>query len=299
MSATLDPADSRPLDRFQPRDGAVLDLGSLTALASAPQRLLGAWLDSLVPGGPGLVLHGLELDGEWSASGPPGSRRPASSARGVVVSPGAAILGDASGQRYLIEVDRPLSAPWPTSAGPAVRGQLVLVPRLLPASTPGGVAVAREGVSVRLGFVRPELADRPGQLALAASVGNGVDWATDLHRLWQPEHAALSQIGRRLERIEQTVWNAEPEGAVWDRQILGRNWVRYQTVAASALTAAMLDLGGRASTTRDRVYLLGRLYAVLRRSVERAATELLQIAGPAEGAGPYRAIDPEILGAGR
>ncbi len=288
-----DPSDSKPTARFAPRDGAVLDLGSLTALAEAPARLVTAWLDAVCPGAPGLVLEGLEPEGEWSPSGPPGARRPSAAQSGITVSPGRAIVVDPGGARHLVTVDEPLRAPWPTSAGPAVRGQLVIVPRLDPFCAAGGVTVAREGLSVRLGFVRPELAGRAGQLPLAASVGNGVDWATDLHRLWQPEHPALTQIARRLSKVEQAVWNAEPEGSVWDRQVLGRSWVRYQTVASSALTAARLDLGSRATTTRDRVRLLGSLYGILRGSVERAATELLQITGSGEGAGPYRAVELE------
>lgn len=299
MSLPLDPADSAPADRFMPRDGAILDLASLEAISAVPGRLLGAWLDALCPGAPGLVLEGLEVEGEASSSGPPGSRRPTPGQPVITVSPGRAVLSAGDGERLLLEIPAPLRAPWPTSAGAAVRGQLVLVPRIIAAKTPGGVTVARDAVGARLGFVRFDQPDRPGQLPLAVSVGNGVDWATDLHRLWQPEHPAMAALQKRLERIEQTVWNAEPEGAVWDRQILGRNWVRYQTVAAAALVATRLDLAGRATSTRDRVRALRALYGHLRRSVDRAATELLQIAGPPEGAGPYRGLDAELLGVTR
>jgi hypothetical protein len=93
---------------------------------------------------------------------------------------------------------------------------------------------------------------------------------------------------RRLDQIEQMVWRAEPEGSVWDRGILGRNWVRYQTVAASALQVGRMSLETRPTTTLDRVRLLGALRRQLAQSVERAATELIQVIGPAESAGPYR-----------
>ena len=136
--------------------------------------------------------------------------------------------------------------------------------------------------------------NQPFLLPLAASVGNGQDWATDLQRIWQPEHPAIQIILKKFEKIEQTVWKAEPEGSVWDRQVLGRNWVRYQTVAASALQAARLIIQSRAATTLDRVRLLSSLFNQLHMSVETSANELLQIIGPPEGAGPYRAIGSRL-----
>jgi hypothetical protein len=103
-------------------------------------------------------------------------------------------------------------------------------------------------------------------------------------------------IAKRFEELERTVWRAEPEGSVWDRQVLGRNWVRYQTVAASALQAAKLSLVSRATTTLDRVRVLDALFEALHGSVERAATELLQMVAAADSAGPYRKVGARILG---
>jgi hypothetical protein len=283
-----------PLDRFRPRDGAILDLTSLQALAATPDRMLGAWLGATWPGASAVVLRGLELEGEWTAGGPPGTVRLDKNSSGVYVSSGTALLTDAQGGRHLVEVSGAMRARWPTQAGAAVRGVLALVPRVRPASLEGGVAVARDELHLELGFVRPDQADEPALLPLAAAVGNGTDWATDLRRIWQPEHAAIRALLKRFEAIEQTVWQAEPEGAVWDRQILGRNWVRYQTVAASALQAARVTLSTRASSTLERVRLLSTLRGQLDQSVERAATELLQLVGPAEGAGPYRAVIDDL-----
>ena len=180
-----------------------------------------------------------------------------------------------------------LSVAWPETSG------LVLVPKVEAQSIEGDVLTARERVSSLLGFAKPEQAAQPFVLPLACSIGNGRDWATDLRRVWQPEHEAIKIVLKKFEKLEHVVWTAEPEGGVWDRQVLGRNWVRYQTIAASALQSARLMLTSRASTTLDRVRLFDALYRQLERSVERAANELLQILGPADGAGPYGDIGPQ------
>lgn len=279
--------------RFSPREGALIDLESLLAVADAPDRAVALALDGWERGCPGLVLEGLELDGELSAGGPPGTRRPDSAAPGARIGPGSAIVRDPSGRAHLLQVPQALEVPWPTRSGSGVRGVLVLTPDLGEGAGLDGFAVARAEVGARLGFVRPESLGMAGVLPLAMAIGNGRDWATDLHRRWEPEHPALLLLDKRLERLEQAIWNAEPEGAVWERQTLGRNWVRYQTVAAAALQAALMTLRSRPTTTGDRVRVLRALLRELRRTVERAATELLQILGPSELPGPYSAVDPE------
>ncbi len=284
---------------FRPVEGALLDLESLQAVANAPDRLLSAWLDLMWPNANGLVLSGLELEGEPSSAGPPGTVRPEGKSEEAVVSKGTAVLTTRDGRRVLLKIDAPLRAKWPTSSGPAVQGVLVLSTRAEPGrmgeGPGGGVAVAREKITPVIGFVKPDQADLPHLLPLAASTGNMRDWATDLARVWQPEHAAVRTLLKRFESLERTVWRAEPEGSVWDKQVLGRNWVRYQTVGASALQAARISLLSRSTTTLDRVRLLDGLFEQLHMSVERAATELLQIIGPADGAGPYKAVGAAAL----
>ena len=281
---------SPPLNHFRPRDGALLDLETLDALAASPDRILSAYLNVSWPGASCLVLDGLELKGEWSSAGPPGTVRPDSEAPGITVSAGTAIVTDVTGNRYLVHVEEELRAEWPTKSGSSVRGVLVLIPRVEPAKLNGDVAVARETIQLEVGFVKPEQAAQSYLVPLAQSLGNGRDWTTDIQRVWQPEHDAIRILMKRFEELEQLVWKAEPEGAVWERQMLGRNWVRYQTVAASSLQAARMFLETRPSSTLDRVRILKALKHQLKNSVERAATELMQMVGPPEGAGPYVAI---------
>jgi len=283
------------LNVFRPLEGAVLDLESLQAVAQSTDQILDSWLNSVWPGGTGLILDGLEVHGEWSASGPPGTVRPDSRSEGVVVTPGTALLTARNGRRYLFKLDQELKTKWPNQSGPAVQGSLVLVPKVEAASVGGKVKAARERVTAVLGFVRPDQVDAPFLLPLASAIGNGRDWETDVNRLWQPEHTALRSLLKRFESIERTVWRAEPEGSVWDRQVLGRNWVRYQTVAASSIQAAKMQLQGKSTTTLDRIRILNALFEALYASVERAANELLQAIGAAEGSGPYTKVGEKIL----
>ena len=279
---------------FRPAEGAVLDLDSLQAIAASSDRLLTAYLDSRWPGISGLVLNGLEMDGDWASGGPPGTRRPDSQSTGVRISPGSAIVTSRDGRKFMLRVDEELRVAWPTRAGSAVRGVLVLLPEIVPTWVKGGLVVARETVRAQLGFVEPRLADRAYYLPIAAAVGNGQDWATDIRRIWQPEHESIQLLLKRFERLEQSVWRAEPQGAVWDRQVIGRNWTRYQTVAAAALQSARSVLMSRPTTTQDRVRLLKGLREQLNMSVDEVATQLLQLVGAREGAGPYAAVIPAI-----
>lgn len=280
---------------FRPRNGAVLDLKSLQAIAESPHALLRTTLTARWPDVTGLVVHGLELQGSMSPNGPPGAVRPDAEMNHAVITPGMAVLTGRDGRLHQLVVDEPVHCPWPDATGPRVRGVLVLYAEGVQAGTEDGVAVARDELRIRLGFVRPDQADQPHMLALAAAVGNGQDWATDLARVLQPEHPVIQNLLKRFERLEQSVWKAEAEGSVWDRQVLGRSWVRYQTVAASALQAARMILSVSATTTLERVRVMTTLRYQLEQSVDRVATELLQIVGPAEGAGPYR----DVVGARR
>ena len=277
-------------DLFRPREGAVLDLASLEAIAAAPGELLGGWLAARWPGATGLVLQGMDLVGELSPGGPPGAVRPEAGGGAAMVSAGRAVVSGRDGQLHVVTLPEPAVVPWPDASGPRVRGALVLHVGQAVTSTREGLAVARERLVLQIGFVRPEHADQPHLLPLARAVGNGQDWATDLARVWQPEHPAVRALLKRFERLEHSVWQAEPEGSVWDRQVLGRSWVRYQTIAAAALQASRIQLATRAMSTLERVRLLTELKTQLERSVERVATELLQLIGPVESAGPYRQV---------
>ena len=281
---------------FRPKEGTVLDHASLKAISDMPDQLLTAYLDSLAPGTTSIILDGLELVGEWASGGPPGTKRPDPQSSGVRISSGSALVTDKEGHRYLIQVPEEVRIPWPTRNGPAVQAALVLLPEVTDVQAAGGLSVAREQVSARFGFVDKQLQGRSYYLPIAASVGNGQDWATDHRRIYRPDHSVINLLIKRFERLERTVWQAEPEGGVWDREVLGKNWFRYQTVGAAALQAARALLMTYPTTTMDRVNLLKTLRTQLEQSVEQASNELLQLIGSRDGAGPYAEILPQPTG---
>ena len=101
---------------FRPTDGAILDHESLQAIADTPSQLLSAYLDSLTPNTPNLVLYGLEMIGEMSAGGPPGSIVNRGSCWCSVYT-GAAILSDSAGKSCF--TSKKISLPWPTQDPPS------------------------------------------------------------------------------------------------------------------------------------------------------------------------------------
>ncbi|MBO85738.1 MAG: hypothetical protein CL927_10290 [Deltaproteobacteria bacterium] len=282
--------------RFAPRDGALLDLESLQSLEAIPGRVFEAWASIMSPEGPGLILEGLEPEAPLAAIGPPGTRRPDSTATGLRLTAGRVLMRDVQGRYDLIEVPQPTFVAWPTTSGARVTGALVLKVDRKRASAPGGLQVAREEITVQLGFVRPGSEAHPGLFPLAMAFGNGKDWITDIHRAWSPEHPVVQHLERRLDEIERLIWRAEPEGSVWDRQVLGRNWVRYQTMAAASLQSVRVMLRTRTLTTTERVRLFVALRDQLGRSVQSAGTALVQFFRPAESAGPYAVVSSTTEG---
>ena len=281
---------------FSPQEGAVLDQISLQAIAEVPNLFLGALMDGLVPQEDNIILHGLDIAGDWAAGGPPGTKRPDPQSIGLRISQGKAIVTDKEGVRFLVEIHEEVRIPWPTKAGPAVHAALVMVLERKPCVIGSGMLVAREEVTARFGFVDSQLKDRAHYLPVAVATGNAQDWATDHSRIMQPEHPVIGLMIKRFEKLERTVWQAEPEGGVWDREVIGKNWFRYQTVGAAALQATRAMLMTYPSTTRDRVRLLKTLHEQLHNSVEQASTELLQLIGSRDGAGPYADVLPQVEG---
>ncbi|MEC7985416.1 MAG: hypothetical protein VX278_09645 [Myxococcota bacterium] len=278
---------------FRPTEGAVLDQDSLQAIADIPTRMLSAYMDSLAPGTPNIILSGLEIAGGWAAGGPPGTKCPDPQSPCVVVEPGSAIVRTSKGECLLLEIKERQYIPWPTNNGPKVYAGLVLTPQIEGVQLAGGINVARDKVSAKIGFVDIPLVSKPSYLPIAVAVGNQKEWATDFRRIYHPSHDVIGILIKRFEDLERSVWNAEPEGNAWGNETLGKNWFRYQTVGAAALQATRAMLMTYPTTTMDRVCLLKTLREQLEASVESVATELLQIIGSRDGAGPYAEVLPK------
>ena len=193
----------------------------------------------------------------------------------------------------LMEIKERQYIEWPTSNGPKVHAALVLTPDVQSVELAGGVCVARNTVRAKIGFVDVPLIHREQYLPLAVSIGNQRDWATDFRRVLHPTHELIQILLKRFEDLERAVWNAEPEGNAWGNETFGKNWFRYQTVAAAALQSARTMLMTYPTTTMDRVSLLRTLRLQLEASVESVATELMQLIGSRDGAGPYADVLPK------
>lgn len=278
---------------FQPKEGAVLDQDSLQAISAIPDRMLTVYLDSLAPHTPNIVLQGLDIVGGWSSGGPPGTKCPDPQSSCVVLEPGSAVIRDDEGQAMLIEIKERQYIEWPTNNGPKVHAALVLTPDVQSVQLAGGVCVARNKVSAKIGFIDIPLIHRKQYLPLAVSIGNQRDWATDFRRILHPTHDLIHILLKRFEDLEKSVWNAEPEGNAWGNETFGKNWFRYQTVASAALQSARTMLMTYPTTTMDRVSLLKTLRLQLQASVESVATELMQLIGSRDGAGPYADVLPK------
>ena len=281
---------------FSPKEGAVLDQVSLQAISNVPSDILGAYLTGITPQQGGIILHGLEIAGDWAAGGPPGTKRPDPQSVGLRISPGQAILTDKENRKFLLTIEEEVRVPWPTRNGPAVQAALVMVIDVESGEVGGGLKVAREQITPRFGFVDIQLRNRDFYLPIAVATGNGQDWATDFNRIYHPDHPVITLLVKRFEKLERTVWQAEPEGGVWDREVLGKNWFRYQTVGAASLQATRSLLMTYPTTTKDRVALLKTLREQLQNSVEQASSELLQLIGSRDGAGPYIEVLPQATG---
>jgi hypothetical protein len=267
---------------FRPKEGAVLDQDSLQSIADIPNRMLSVYLDSLAPNTPNIILQGLEISGGWSSGGPPC----------VVLEPGSAVLRNEQGEAILIEIKERQYIEWPTNNGPKVYAALVLTPEVETVELAGGVVVARDKVCAKIGFVDVPLITKSQYLPLAVAIGNQKDWATDFRRIYHPSHDVINILLKRFEDLERSVWKAEPEGNAWGAEVLGKNWFRYQTVAASALQATRSMLMTFPTTTMDRVSMLSTLRKQLE-VVQEVSTELLQLIGSRDGAGPYADVLPK------
>ena len=309
---------------FQPRDGAVVDLGSLAAVADVQDEALRAFLARVMPeprtavdvkpgksqptvgeersvATAGLILEGLEIKGRLVETGPPGTVEPLDEGH-LVISPGTAILSGLNGRRYLLRSEEDMVVEWARDArgdsvGRSFGGYLLLTADVVP-SAEGAMPLAREEVTLQAQFLEMERTPPRHAVVLAVSAGNQKDWSSDHARIYQPEHAVIQTLLAKLARLESFIWNAQPEGSVWNNQVFGRNWVRYQTAGAASLRSAMMSLQTRPTTTLDRTRILDALFEALHRSVEQAGSQLLRDLNAGEVASPYRRVGDRILRGG-
>ncbi len=279
---------------FSAADGALVDLEGLQAIADAPHRVIDAMLTGISPTATGMICSGLELEGRpmiWSVQlrQEEEVRQVDIQARGLVrpgkdfqVSEGSAIVTDVHGRRHVVTIEQPMrpeNRPTATSA-------LVLEVELVDSGE-----FARQEVQPRLRFVPISEARQPGRVIVAAAAGSQA-WATDISRLYQPDHPVITNILMLLEYLEHVVWDSDRHGWAWQRRQQGREWSRYQTTATLALQATRTCLMSQATDTSDRIRLLRNLLYELRRSIENAENSIVKWLGESSGPDPYRTAVP-------
>ena len=81
---------------------------------------------------------------------------------------------------------------------------------------------ARQEVSPRLRFVPIDEAWQPGRVLIAMQSSSQA-WATDLNRLYQPDHPVITNILSLLEYLEHVVWDSDRHGWAWQRR--AERWI--------------------------------------------------------------------------
>ncbi|MBM75106.1 MAG: hypothetical protein CMK59_06880 [Proteobacteria bacterium] len=273
------------MDVFRVRNGAMIDLPALEAIAHLPHHLLTSYLATTAPGMNGLILNGLEPEGQRPRnSGPPGIMRfPIDR---ITLSAGVAILPLSSGQLVTVRFNEPQTVITGASEKSKTTRALVLTLNERESYDRNSRLRASDEIEPQFQLMPLIEAKEIECIQIAYELAPKI-WTTDICRLWQPSHHAIGMVLRHFDELEELIWNCDNHGEPWKKQSLGREWKTYQTKASVAVTSARITLAGRASTSMDRVRLLTNLHWQLQRSIEQAASKLEQWMGVPETAGVY------------
>jgi hypothetical protein len=264
---------------FNPKNGRVIDLPSLEAIADTANRVLYTHLQSRYPLSERLVVHGIELQGKYMSKGPPGIVR--AKMKDLRISAGMAIFLDREGHRRTLVLDEEVRLLEHIEDN---RDQvLVLSLEIDEALGIDGDALAYESCSERFSFVSREDAKKRHYIPIAKGLG-GDFWFTDTQRVWQPDHEGIQLLNSYFDQLEDLIWDSDRHGMPANQQMLGMDWKLYQAKASSAVTAARCTLAGRSSTSEERIRTLRNLYWQLQRSVEDASLTLMTMLGKEESA---------------
>lgn len=275
-------------DVFVPKNGAVVDIVGLEAVADTSNRLLNAYLQTKWPNARNLILSGLEPDGKRPRkNGPPGVMQFSPSK--FSMSAGVAVLATEEGKLCVVHFHEPEVV---TLEEPDKGNQLRTIVLLL--MSKGGTAdnsdrLAYDRVFPIIKLVNKEEVDPEKMVPLANELAPKI-WSTDVQRIFPPEHVVIRSMCEHFDELEEIIWTSDRHGRPWKNQQMGREWKTYQTKASVAVTAARIAMSGRPSTTADRSRCLTNLHWQLQRSVEEAAKGLEKWMGVAEAADAYSSV---------
>ena len=218
------------IDVFRVKDGSLVDLEGLQAIALSADSILRAYAAHIWPEEGNLILFGLEPDGQRPKKrGIPGAMRFGPDR--FTISPGAAILTDERGVRHVVRIDEPQSI----HTGEAIESKqlraLVMRLELENPTDEDGDPLAYEIVKPIFTFIPRSEVAQSHVLVLAEELAPRL-WATDICRLLRPDHNVLEYIFKQLDALEDTIWNADRHGEPWQKRRLGREWKTYQPKAS-------------------------------------------------------------------
>jgi hypothetical protein len=275
------------IDIFVPKNGAVVDMIGLEAVADTSNRLLITYLQTKWPTISNLVLSGLEPDGKRPKSkGPPGVMQ--FSPSNFTISPGVAVMSTETGKLCVVQFDEPETVSL-EEPNVATKLRTIVLTLLSKTAKTERSELAYEKIYPVIKLINKEDVNVDTMLPLANELAPKI-WSTDIRRVLQPDHITIKGICIHLDELEETIWTSDRHGLPWKNQRMGREWKSYQTKASVAVTAARITLSGRPSTTADRARCLTNLHWQLQRSVEEAAKGLESWMGVAEAADSYSSV---------
>lgn len=273
------------MDVFVPKSGAVVDLIGLKSIEKISSVCLDGYLQTGWSKTASLILDGLEPSGKRPKKGPPGIMQ--FSLQNFTISPGKAVLPteNSPNNSYVVEIKEPqvIQLEEPNSSK-VMRGLIMRFHQRRRSEE--GREFASEVLSPVVDVIPYDLVDKSKMVVLARELAPSI-WATDVQRLFHPEHVVVQSIVQFFDHLEDVIWNSDRHGQAWQVQTLGREWKTYQTKASVSVTAARMVLSARPSTTPDRVRCLTNLHWQLQRTVDDAAKALEKWMGVVEAAGEY------------
>ena len=272
---------------FTPKNGAPIDLDTLSSIADTQSMLLDSSLSFVYGEDPrGLVISGLEPNGRRpKKNGPPGVMQ--FSLLNFSLSSGCAIVGSSQGwqvvrfeESQLLQFEEPERSSTLRSVVIALSEQ---------DGTKNGDSTANKVLTPMVSVVNKEDVDSSLMTIVANELAPNI-WSTDVERIASGNHPILESMMNLFNQLEDVIWESDRHGEPWQVQRLGREWKTYQSKASVAVTAARFALSNHPSTTEERVRCLTNLHWQLQRSVEQAAQTLAKWTGVVEAADKYAPV---------
>ncbi len=272
---------------FVPKNGAVIDAESMTAVADVPASVLNAYTHlRWGEGVNGCIINGMEPNGKRPKnSGPPGVMQ--FSLTNFVLSEGLAIV-PMDGDPVVVRTLEPQVLQLEEPEKSQHKRALVLT-HTVSVGKSSGQLLAHKNVLPMATVVNQDAVDVNNMTVIANELAPNI-WSTDVVRMVGLDHPMSQTIVSLLNKLEDVTWESDRHGQPWQVQRLGREWKTYQSKASVAITGARIALSMKPTVTAERVRILTNLHWQLQRSVEQAAQALANWVGVLEAADQYAPV---------